>query len=631
MTDQDPTVRYQPTKPGQTTDPAPAGAPDVTAAPPPPPAVAPPPGVPSFAPAPTTRVARTSQTRPGGSRARWLVALAVTVLVASATLVATAALTASETTSDASAWTPANTVSYAELRLDLPGSQASELPRFMAAFPGFADQAAFGTKLEEVFDQLIRRATNDSHNFRSEIEPWFDGQVAVAQRAPSASSGSDAAGPHALLLVRVKNPDAAQAWVESILTESGALASPPDTYNGTPIHVLTTSSSVGSMPSRIGYAIVGDLLIVGDLDSIQSSIDTGGTTGLAADAQFQTAVEALPGDRLALVYSDAASALASMRDSLGSVGAAMGSDAVSALLDVYEALTPGWSAMSVRADNGALVADTVSQHVAALGEPANATSDLAAVVPADTLLLVTGRDLGDRLAVIRRAIADKPPLADGVRQVDQALALLGGFDAVTGWMGESGVAIVPHGDSVTGGVLIHPDDPAAAERVLTTIRGLASLGLGDKITFTEEPYDGTTIVSVDLANLAGLAGSRLSLPSNLPSGLSLAWAATDKVVVLGLGTDFVKAVLDTQAGGASLASEPRFSDGLSRAGSSNSGLVWVDITGLRQVAEPLLPGSSATSYDADIKPYVEPLDAIIGASVAGTDVDRSTFVLTVNH
>jgi hypothetical protein len=575
---------------------------------------------------------KTPSTRPGGRRVKWLVALAVTVLVASATLATTALLTGSETTSDASAWAPADSVGYAELRLDLPGSQATELPRLMAAFPGFADQAAFGTKLEELFDQLIRRATSDSHNFRTEIEPWFDGQVAVAQGAPGIGSGLGVADPHALLLVRVKDAAAAQAWVESILTESGALASTPETYNGTPIHVLTASSSLGSVPSKIGYAVVGDLLIVGDLDSVQRSIDTGGTEGLASNEQFRGAVEALPGDRLALTYSDSAAMFESLRASLGSAGTDMGDSTtvVSALLNAYQELMPGWSAVSVRAADGTLEADVVSEHVNAMGEPANSTSELAAVAPADTLALMTGRDLGDRLAVMRNAIADQPALADGVTQVDKALALLGGFDAVTSWMGESGVAITRHGDSVTGGLLIAPTDPTAAGRLLTTIRGLASLGLGDKLTFTEEPYAGTTIVSVDLASLASLAGNGLGVPSNLSSDLRLAWAATDRVVAVGVGTDFVKDVLDTQDG-ESLATQPRFSDGLARAGASNSGVLWVDVAGLRQVAEPLLTGSSRTTYDTDIKPYVEPLDAIIGASVAGADVDRSTFVLVVSN
>ena len=632
MTDQDPTARYQRPSAPEPVSERPGAAPDAAAAPPPPP---PTPAPVAGAPVPpattvaTVPVVSTSRTRPGGSRARWLVALVVTVLVASATLATTALLTGSETTSDASAWAPADTVSYAELRLDLPGSQATELPRFMTAFPGFADQAAFGTKLEELFDQLIRRATSDSHSFRTEIEPWFDGQVAMAQGAPGTTSESGTLSPHGLLLVRVKDADVAQAWVESILTESGALASTPDTYHGTPIHVLTISSSMGSVPTKVAYAIVGDLLIVGDLDSVQRSIDTGGTTGLASNEQFRGAVEALPGDRLALAYSDVSATFDALHATVGT-GIVGSSPELSAILDAYQTLIPGWSAMSVRAAEGSLVADVVSEHVNALGEPANATSDLAAVVPADTLLLLTGRDVGGRLAAMRQALADQPALADSVKQVDQALALLGGFNAVTGWMGESGIAIVPHGDSVTGGLVIAPTDAAAADRLVTTIRGLAALGLGDKLTFNEEPYDGTTIVSVDLASIASLVGDAAGLPSNIPPRLSLAWATTDNVVVIGIGTDFVKEVLDTQPGD-SLATQPRFSDGLSRAGSTNSGVVWVDVAGLRQIAEQMLPESSLSSYDTDVKPYVAPLDAIIGANVAGSDVDHTTFLLTVNH
>lgn len=208
--------------------------------------------------------------------------------------------------------------------------------------------------------------------------------------------------------------------------------------------------------------------------------------------------------------------------------------------------------------------------------------------------------------------------------------MLGGFQAVTGWMGESGIAITRHGDTVDGGLLIAPTDRAAADRLLTTIRSLAAIGAGDQLKFKEEPYAGTTIVSVDLSGLAGLAGSEMGVSTGLPSDLSLAWASTDQVVALGVGTDFVKDVLDAKDGQA-LADQPRFSNGLDKAGTSNSGVIWVDIDGLRGVVEPLLPAESRARYDSDIKPYLEPLDAIIGAAVAGKDVDRTTYVLTVKH
>jgi Protein of unknown function (DUF3352) len=633
MTDQDPIASYQP---------PPADVPSTPPQPPPAAPALPPPGPAGpafggpafggpagFEPAPTVPVVATPTARPGGSRIKWLVALVVTVLVAGTAAGATLLLTGSETTSAVAAWAPSDAVSYSELRLDLSGSQGSELPRFMSAFPGFADQAAFGTKLGELADELVKGATNDKHSYLTEIQPWFDGQVALVQ-GPSPAGvglGSSSFNPRGLILVRVKDAAAAKAWVESILTETGSTTATDDTYKGTPIRVISlTGTGSGSLGSAtLAYGMVGGLLIAGDLASVQDSIDTGGTSGLAAASQFKTAVSTLPGDRLALVYTDATASLSSVTDALGSLDS---DGTLTAVWNAYRGLTPAWTAISVRAADGGLVVDTVAPHIAAFGAPANAASDLAAVAPADTLLLATGRDLGARLAVIHQALADQPKLSDALGQVDQALSVLGGFDAVTGWMGETGVAITRHGDAVNGGLLIAPTDPAAGNRLLTTIRGLATLGAGGQLQFKEEPYDGTTIVSLDLTSLAGLAGGGMLPVSGVPSDLSLAWAATDRVVVLGVGTDFVKDVLDAGAGH-SLADQARFSSGLDRVGRSSSGVTWVDIDGLRQLVESMIPANERSTYDTNVKPYLEPLDTLVGASVAGTDVDRSTIVLTV--
>jgi hypothetical protein len=625
MTDQDPTARYEPPEAVEPTAPPPPAAPMA-----PPPVGPPPPMVDqvAYAAAPTTPVVASPASRPGGSRIKWLVALVVTVLVAGTAAGATLLLTGSESASAVSSWAPADTVSYAELRLDLSGSQQTELPRFMSAFPGFADQAAFGTKLGELADELVKKATDGKHDYLTEIQPWFDGQLAVAQgpMGSMADLQSGSFSPRALLLMRVKDTAAAKAWVESMLTETGTTAATDDTYAGTPIRVISLTGGDASTSAKLAYGIVDDVLIAGDLASVKSSIDTGGTSGLATDKQFQTATSALPADRLAMVYADMGASLAAMSGSLGQLDS---SGALAAVWDAYRTLVPSWTAMSVRAVNGSLVADAVSPHVAAFGDPANATSDLAAVAPADTLWLLTGRDLGGRLAAIRDAFAAQPELKDQLAQLDQALGVLGGFDAVTGWMGESGFAVTRHGDSVDGGLLIAPTDRAAADRLLTTIRSLATLGAGDQLTFHEEPYGDTTIVSLDLGSLAGLAGGGLGMVPGLPSDLSLAWASTDQVVVFGIGTDFVKDVLDARSG-ESLADQARFKSGLDVAGSSNSGVLWVDLAGLRSVAESMLPSDQQSGYDSDLKPYLEPLDAIIGASVAGTEVDHSTYVLTVN-
>ena len=79
---------------------------------------------------------------------------------------------------------PPDATAYYEVRLDLPGSQQAELAEFMAAFPGFDDQAAFPTKLGEIGDRIVRAATDDKIDYQTDIAPWFGGQIGVSQGQP---------------------------------------------------------------------------------------------------------------------------------------------------------------------------------------------------------------------------------------------------------------------------------------------------------------------------------------------------------------------------------------------------------------------------------------------------------------
>ena len=167
MTDQDPT------QPIDVPQPAPErAAPPAAPAPGADPAhVAPEATTQATATVPVTADAR----RPGRSRVRWLAAGALTLLVAATAAAATLLLTGSAGDPSVLAYTPAGTVAYSELRLDLPGDQQAELAEVMQAFPGFEDQAAFPTKLNEALDQLVNRATDGGQSWTQDIEPWFGG------------------------------------------------------------------------------------------------------------------------------------------------------------------------------------------------------------------------------------------------------------------------------------------------------------------------------------------------------------------------------------------------------------------------------------------------------------------------
>jgi hypothetical protein len=178
MTDQDPTQRYAPPAPDRLSaaDAAAAGASPAVEAP----VVPPPAPMPMFEPVQTAPVASIPASRPGRSRLKWLVAAVVTVLVVGTAAGATLMLTAASGDPAVLAWAPADSIVYAEARLDLPGDQRAELAKAMTAFPGFDDQAAFPVKLNEALDMLVGQASNGTMSYQADIASWFGGQVSVS-------------------------------------------------------------------------------------------------------------------------------------------------------------------------------------------------------------------------------------------------------------------------------------------------------------------------------------------------------------------------------------------------------------------------------------------------------------------
>jgi hypothetical protein len=617
MTDQDPTQRYEP--------------------PPATPATQPPAGAPSFAPpaAPgavdtheatgdavtTSPVAATTASR-GGSRLRWLGVGALVLVVAGVAAAATMLLTGDSGDPDVLAWAPADSLVYTELRLDLPGTQQAELAEVMSAFPGFDDQAAFPTKLNEVLDRLVSSATDGKQSFTQDIDPWFGRQLS-ASVGPLPASVGDAASVRGLVLASVTDAAKAKAWADSIVAGGDTpTTTSTEPYNGADVTVVTPTASGATKPmapKEVAYAVVGPVLAVGDVASVKAAIDTGGTKGLNTVKQFQDAETTVSGDRLALSYVDAEGLVDGARALAGPAASLMPS-----LPAAADDLT--WAVSAVRVQDGAFIVETRNPHLEALGRADPSATTLASVLPPTTVLLAEGHDLGETLTMVKDAAGTEPEVAEGLTQLDQALQVVGGWEAVTGWMGEGGIAVTRDGDSVGGGIVITPTDAAAAEQLFTKLRGLLALAGGQAgVTVTDEEYAGTTVTTIHLGNLQGVE----AFAAPLPADLSISFAATDEVVVLGVGSDFTKAVLDAR-GGDSLAQTERFSEALAQAGTSHSALFWVDVIGVRGLAEAQLSAEDKAAYEADAKPYLEAFDSVIGTFTPGTDLDRGTVIIRVS-
>ncbi len=603
-----------------------------------------------------------------GSALRWIVALVVVAAVVAGGLGATLLLTSSTSgTSTVLDYVPADTVTYAEARLDLPGSQSAEVAKTLSAFPGFADPSSLDAKLGELYDRIIKAATNDKYDYQTDIAPWFGGQIAVAQGPeslaglaglgtpgspaptidPTASlppcTGGEAASPapaapggpglavsslRYLVLADVTDSAKAEAWIGSVLAGISATTS-DRTCDGVAVHVI---QSAGTGVPEVGWAILGNkVLAIGDAASIRLAIATKGAGGLSTTSNFQQAVAALPGDHVGFMYEDMKAALGSQ---LGSISGLDTGGTLTSLYSVLEGMVPAWIAGDVKAADGNFVIDTVSPATD-IQPTTNRTSDLAAMAPPNTIALLDVHDVGKTLGAVKDKLAADPKLAPSVQQLDTALGLAGGFAGTIGWIGDAGFAITDSGSGVSGGVIIRPDDGDAAGRLFTQLRSLAGLaGVGSGLSITDEQYKGATITTIDLSGLAPLLESQMGAGSSgmsIPSDLKLVYTATSKVVALTVDPAFAKAVIDASQGGDSLAKNGRFSALVTKAGDKTTNLAWLDIAAIRGLAENMLPADQKAKYESDIKPYLVPVDALVSTSVVDNGMNRGTMIVSVTH
>jgi len=561
------------------------------------------------------------------NRGRWIAAIAVVALVIGVSAAIALALTASSGQSTVAGYVPADSTGYVEVRLDLPGDQRAELAEFLSKFPGFADQAALETKLDEVLDELLQQATDGQQTFSTDIKPWFDGEIAVAIGDPAlAETKKDGPG---LVLISIKDEALANAWIDGVLAEIGATPA-TETYGDTQLRVWTEPTTGATS----AFAIVdGKVAIAGDDAAVKAAIDTNGASGFTDQADVKAAMAALEGDHVAFGFVDTAALLESTTGMLGE------GPAQSVVSGSLLALVPDWSAFQLRVEGDALVMDAATPAVdGAPGPDQGHANGVAAWAPPTTLALAAGNDVGATIQETLDLYRADPSLKDAFAMFDQSAGILGGVDGIVGWMGDTGVVVTAGGELPTGGIVSVPTDPAKAKQLFTTLRSFVALAGGQAgLTVTDEDHGGTTVTTIDLgtlSSLAGLAGEAAPVtPEGIPADahVTISYAATDEVVVIGTSADFVKAVLDAGPG-PSLADDARYQSAVGRVGAEHTGVAYVDIAGARTLIESHLAEATAeerAEYEESIKPFLTPFDVFAAANTVGGEVNESHAVVTV--
>lgn len=582
---------------------------------------------------------QSSESTPRQRPLRWPIAIGLVALVVAVSAVVGILVTGKAPHAKVLGYVPDGTIVYGEARLDLPGDQRSALASFLSRFPGFADQAAVETKLNEVMDRIVGGVTNGDQAYTKDIQPWFDGELAFAvgplpDPATVSRGGSSTTGrARFLVLVSIKDEAKATTWFKSVATSSGVTLS-DEAYDGVNLTIL---AGEGAMQGA--YAVLdGKVAVVGDVDSVKAAADTQGKGPFAGQASPRAALDGTDSGHVGFLYVDTAALLdwASRLSQAGGSSVAPGLDFSTSTL---RGLIPAWEGLALRIEGDAVVLEAaVDRPAGNIGPTDNRASIVANHVPASALVVGVGHDVGAMLIDMLNLYRSEPSMKSLADGIDQVAGVLGGVDGAVAWIGDAGYVVNEAEGGIEGGVVIVPTDRAAADRTITSLRTLLSLGAAQAgLSITDEAYAGATITTIDLGDIAALAG-QAGVPADpsgtgltLPTGhVQLAYAVTDQVVVIGSGAAFVKHVLDTTAA-ASIASADRYKALLGRIG-SGTGSVYVDITGIRGLIESAMAGAdpaAVAQYEQEVKPFLAPFDALIESSSVKDNVANGKFIVTV--
>jgi len=569
----------------------------------------------------TPAVADGSAAKRGRPGARWILAIAGVLIVAAASFVVVSLVGGRPAESAAMGYMPATTVSYSEVRLDLPGDQRQKLATFMKAFPGFSDQSAIEPKIDDIFDRIVRAATKDQQTWTADIKPWFGGQMAVGLGVPESGAANAAMSSMSSTLAVVTITDRAKAiaW----LTKSAGDHQLTRTTHGD-ADVFTTDAK----GATVEVAVNDHVMLAGTADTVNAAIDSGGKGTLAANDDVKAALATVDKDYVAFgvvrirAYADAALKMMSTLQP--------GALDKTQIDETALAMIPGWQAQTARFENDAIVSSTVGPPWAIGFDGSNGPSDVLGHVPAKTLLYAEVHDVGPALTAILAKFRALDEAKAAFAQADQVLSLLGGGDSVYGWWGDTALVVTPLPDgTIGGGLVIHPRDAAVAERFFSTLNGYIALaGSSSGVTSRSEDHNGTKITILDLSAVPGMSSASLP-PGYKPE---FAWATNADVAVMGYGSNFVKAVLDAGPG-SSLADDARFKALLGRVGAENMGVAFLDLAAIRGLVEPLAqaqaPADEWTRYTTDIQPYLKPIDAVISAVRKDGSLDHGSAAFTV--
>jgi hypothetical protein len=515
-------------------------------------------------------------------------------------------------------YVPASAPFYFEVRLEPSASQDAALRELLGRFPpidGVDLARPLYEQLTEKLDQAIATEGQDL-SWSEDVATWFDGRIGVAlldlpaeSLTPPADPLATPVAPPMVLLLGVTDQSEASAAIDRLLATAPEAPTFTDrVHAGTTIRVAD-----GDMGA---YALTADqLLIAPAAADIESALDAraSGSTTLAEAAEITQLTDALPADWLAFGVYDMTDLMAAAFDQAAE--ASPGMEAFRELIE-HQSLR---GAIAITASGDRLAVETVTDPPTGPLAVTNADRGLANEVPDDSLFYADGGNIGAGFAAsigpMKESLAMLPGATDQIDTIEAALST--DLEQMVAWMGDGAMAVGWDGEMPYGGLVIIPTDADDARRrldQLATFAGLAALDPSTGISVTERDVESVSVTSIRWADPS--AGTEPMPPMGpiMPVEITVEWAVTDDRVYLGVGDVFVPQVITLDEAD-SLASVARYSQAIDDlGGSSNAGVAWADLRGVREAIEAAVGPDMLGSYETDVLPWLAPLDRLVSVS-----------------
>ena len=478
----------------------------------------------------------------------------------------------SPASSGAASLAPAGAVIYGEATLDPSDDQQAAINSLVERFPG---EGSAGERIRGLLEKAFSES-DSGLSYSKDIEPWLGDQAGFFVSSLNPGAG----GSGGALMVATDDEGTARDAIEKAARANDGKAS---SYKDHDYYAISGGAA----------GVVDGWVVLGNEGGFKAAVDTAeGGAELEDDEAYGKALRDAPDDRLGFVYFNTPAFVSQLQKS--GAGAAVGPFAglfKDPLLATFNANEHG-----VRLE--ATLPESLSSAFPILGDSGGRAADL----PADSWLALAQPDLGKTISYFVDAFGS---LAGGRDALAQQLKAATGLDLeqdVISWMGDWSLFV--RGTSVaelSGALVVETTDEAASRRFIDAVARLA--GKSDA-NLTERP-----------------GGYTLRTPS-VPEPIHL--FQRDGKVVLAYGDSAAADAFDPAE---KLGDTQAYKDAQEALGGDYDLSFYLGFDRILALVDST--GAGDAEGWLKIKPYLEPLGALVVGTKKDGDKLRSAFGLTV--